>query len=122
MEDRPDTGSLPANVWTAGASARECLRYAAYPILLLSAVWLFASVLRFGWDRGQAIQLFLIGTIVYLAALERLIPHRTDWHPSGRELCWYAAYFGFTIFFAVLCQSFFAAVSGATPHPGPGRG
>ncbi|MYU47392.1 C4-dicarboxylate ABC transporter, partial [Streptomyces sp. SID7803] len=99
MEDRPYTGgSLPANAWTAGAAAREFLRYAAYPILLLSAVWLFTSVLRFGWDRGgRAVQLFLVGTIVYLAVLERLIPHRTDWHPSGRELCWYTAYFGFTM-------------------------
>ncbi|MFE2191092.1 C4-dicarboxylate ABC transporter, partial [Streptomyces olivaceus] len=86
----------------------------------MSAVWLFASVLRFGWDRGQAIQLFLIGTIVYLAALERLIPHRTDWHPSGRELCWYAAYFGFTMVGAVLGQSVVAAGGGAHPLPRPG--
>lgn len=120
MEDRPDTGSLPANAWTTGASARECLRYAAYPILLLSAVWLFTSVLRFDWDRGRAVQLFLIGTIVYLAALERLIPHRADWHPSGRELCWYAAYFGFTMAGAVLGQSVVAAVLAGTPVTGPG--
>ncbi|WP_030761865.1 sterol desaturase family protein [Streptomyces griseus] len=120
MEDRPDTGSPPTNAWTLGASARECLRYAAYPVLLLSAGSLFAEVLRLGWSRGGAVQYFLAGTIVYLAVLERLVPHRADWHPSGRELCWYAVYFVFTMAGAVLGQSVVAAVLAATPVAGPG--
>ncbi|MGW4699930.1 sterol desaturase family protein [Streptomyces sp. NPDC004285] len=117
MENRPGMGPLSAKSWVIGVFSREALRYAAYPVLALSAVWLFTSTLHYGWDRGQSVQFFLVGVILYLAALERVIPHRDDWHPSGRELCWYAAYFVFTMVGAVLAQAVVgvvvAAVSGA---------
>ncbi|MER8041794.1 sterol desaturase family protein [Streptomyces sp. NPDC094032] len=118
MENRPEMGSLPAKSWAMGTSLRGVLRCAAYPALALSAVWLFASTLRYGWDRGQAVQVFLVAVILYLAALERLIPHRADWHPSGRELCWYAAYFVFTMAGAVLAQTVVAVVVAAAARGG----
>ncbi|WP_329417668.1 sterol desaturase family protein [Streptomyces sp. NBC_01268] len=120
MENRPEMGSLSAKSRAIGASSREVLRYAAYPALALSAVWLFASTLRHGWDRGEAVQFFLVGVILYLTVLERLIPHRTDWHPSLRELCWYAAYFLFTMAGAVLAQAVVAVVVAAAPGAGLG--
>ncbi|MER6098902.1 sterol desaturase family protein [Streptomyces sp. NPDC001728] len=120
MENRPETGSPSAKSWAIAASSREVLRHVAYPILALSAAWLFASTLRYGWDRGKAVQFFLVGAILYLAVLERLIPHRSDWHPSVRELCWYAAYFVFTMAGAVLAQAVVAVVVAAAPGGGLG--
>ncbi|MEE1820200.1 sterol desaturase family protein [Streptomyces sp. SP18ES09] len=120
MENRPGMGPLSAKSWAIGDLSREVLRYAAYPILALSAVWLFASTLHYGWDRGQSVQFFLVGVILYLAALERVIPHRDDWHPTGREICWYAAYFVFTMAGAVLAQAVVGAVVAAVRGPGLG--
>ncbi|MFC9589836.1 sterol desaturase family protein [Streptomyces sp. NPDC056944] len=113
MENPTGMGPLPARSWAIGDFSREVLRHAAYPFLALSAVWLFVSTLHYGWDRGQSVQFFLVGVILYLSALERVIPHRDDWHPSGRELCWYAAYFVFTMVGAVLAQAAVGAVVAA---------
>lgn len=73
-------------------SARAVVRVSAYPVLLAGTVSVAAAALCFDWDPGRVSALFLLGVISYLAALERLIPHRRSWHPNAGEWRWYGIY------------------------------
>ncbi|MFF4820933.1 sterol desaturase family protein [Kitasatospora sp. NPDC001309] len=68
-------------------------RRLAHPLLLLGVLCTAVATLCFHWVPDQVSPLVLIAVICYLAVLERVIPYRTDWHPSGRELRWYGVYF-----------------------------
>ncbi|MFD0020012.1 sterol desaturase family protein [Streptomyces sp. NPDC058382] len=80
------------------------LRFLAYPLLLTATLLVAAGSLILHWDPGRVSPLFLVGTLLYLTALERLIPHRRDWHPSGPEWRWYGIYFLFTMVSSALAQ------------------
>ncbi|MFB6813502.1 sterol desaturase family protein [Streptomyces sp. NPDC056347] len=84
--------------------ARAVLRASAYPLLLVSTVAVGAVALQLDWDPGRVSPLFLIGVIVYLTALERLIPHERSWHPDAREWRWYGVYFLLTMAASAVAQ------------------
>ncbi|WP_335936127.1 sterol desaturase family protein [Streptomyces sp. PTD5-9] len=97
--------------------ARALLRVSAYPVLLLAAVSVGAAALRFGWRPDRVSPFFLIGTVAYLTALERLIPYQRSWHPSAREWRWYGVYFLLTMAASGLAQYLVTAtVSLLTPE------
>ncbi|MEU8509612.1 sterol desaturase family protein [Streptomyces brevispora] len=73
-------------------------------MLLAATVLVAAGSLILHWDPGQVSPLFLVGTLLYLTALERLIPHRRDWHPSSAEWRWYGVYFLLTMAASALAQ------------------
>ncbi|MFF2009538.1 sterol desaturase family protein [Streptomyces sp. NPDC058195] len=89
---------------TSAFSTRAVLRVSAYPFLLVSTVFVGAAALQLDWDPGRVSPLFLIGVIVYLTALERLIPHQRSWHPDIREWRWYGAYFLLTMAASAVAQ------------------
>ncbi|MFF2958816.1 sterol desaturase family protein [Streptomyces sp. NPDC057963] len=113
---QPDTG--PAS-WEGSAvrAARTVLRVSAYPFLLVATVSVATAALCLDWDPGRVSPLFLLGTLVYLAALERLIPYQRSWHPSPSEWRWYGIYFLLTMAASALAQYLVtAAVSVVTPE------
>src|SRR3954467_15960782 len=73
----------PAPESRAGALFRSFLRRPAHPLLLAAVVVCATAALTFSWDRGTVTFLFLLGTIGWLAAFERIIPFAPQWHPSG---------------------------------------
>ncbi|MFI5619768.1 sterol desaturase family protein [Streptomyces sp. NPDC051567] len=77
------------------------------------------ATLRHSYDPGRVSPLFLIGTMSYLAVLERLIPHRPDWHPSPRELGWYSAHFLLTMAGGALAQVLVSSVVSTLSPPRP---
>lgn len=110
-------GPLPRRA-APGALLRAALRIGAYPLLLLAAALSFAATLRFGWAPTIVGPAFLFSTIGYLAAVERVIPYRRDWHPTARELGWYGVYFLLTISGAGAAQSAVLALAAAVAGPG----
>ncbi|WP_229886462.1 sterol desaturase family protein [Streptomyces subrutilus] len=86
------------------ARSRRVLRHAAYPVLLSAFVSTTYCALSRQWDTGRTTQLFLLGSIGYLALLERLIPYETTWRPSRAEWGWYGAYFVLTMLGGSLAQ------------------
>lgn len=99
--------------------SRPVLCRAAYPILLLAVVSATVVTLRYHLDFGQISAFFLIGTVIYLAALERLIPYDRGWHPSRDEWGWYGVYFLLTLLGGGLAQLSVIAVVGAVSPPDP---
>ncbi|MER5744972.1 sterol desaturase family protein [Streptomyces sp. NPDC002225] len=91
-------------------SVRAVLRVSAYPLLLVSTVAVGAAALQLDWDPGLVSPLFLVGVIVYLTALERLIPYQRSWHPDAREWRWYGAYFLLTMVSSAVAQYLVTAV------------
>ncbi|MDX2937481.1 sterol desaturase family protein [Streptomyces ipomoeae] len=98
---------------------RILLRHAAYPALMATLVAVAIAALRLHWDLGRVSQLFLVGTIAYMALLEWLIPYEPEWAPSAREWGWYGVYFVLTMIGGALSQVPVAAVVrwAAPPHP-----
>ncbi|MFI1012540.1 sterol desaturase family protein [Streptomyces sp. NPDC020965] len=98
----------PVTVSTAGeksSAAKDRLRKAAYPVLLAAMVAVGAATLLLGWAPAQVSPLFTVGVLLYLTALERLIPYEPDWHPDRREWRWYGVYFLFTMVGSALAQA-----------------
>ncbi|MFJ1615221.1 MULTISPECIES: sterol desaturase family protein [unclassified Streptomyces] len=113
---QPDTG--PAS-WEGSVvrATRAVLRVSAYPFLLVATVSVATAALCLDWDPGRVSPLFLLGTLVYLAALERLIPYQRSWHPSPSEWRWYGVYFLLTMAASALAQYLVTAtVSVVTPE------
>ncbi len=80
-------------VGAGGIVAPRALRLVAYPLLLLAVVSVGAAALSLRWDPAVVSPLFLIGTLIYLAILEQLIPYERSWHPGKDEWRWYGVYF-----------------------------
>ncbi|MFE7520476.1 sterol desaturase family protein [Streptomyces halstedii] len=93
-------------------SLASLLRVTAYPVLLLAVVVVGVAALRLHWDPARVSPLFLVGTLVYLAVLERLIPYEREWHPGSDEWRWYGAYFVLTMAGSALAQLLVTATVG----------
>ncbi|MEV6162419.1 sterol desaturase family protein [Streptomyces sp. NPDC052052] len=85
-------------------SVHAGIRLLAYPFLLVATVLAATAALCFDWAPERVSPLFLIGTIAYLTALERLIPYQRAWHPSRREWRSYGVYFLLTAAGSALAQ------------------
>ncbi|MFI8436073.1 sterol desaturase family protein [Streptomyces sp. NPDC079020] len=109
-------GILSEFTWSA------VLRVAAYPFLLLVTVLVGASSLLLHWDLALVSPLFLIGTLIYLAVLEKLIPYQRDWHPSRAEWHWYGIYFLLTTVGSALAQLLVTTVVGMVSPARPALG
>ncbi|MBV2155598.1 sterol desaturase family protein [Kitasatospora sp. SUK 42] len=79
-------------------------RRLAHPLLLLGVLCTAVAALHFHWAPERVSPLALVAILGYLAVLERVIPYRTDWHPSRRELGWYSAYFLLSVMGGALAQ------------------
>ncbi|MDT0492842.1 sterol desaturase family protein [Streptomyces sp. NPDC012600] len=95
-----------------GISPASLLRAAAYPVLLLAVVLVGAAALVLRWDPAVVSPLFLVGTLVYLAVLEQLIPYDRSWHPGKDEWRWYGVYFLLTMAGSGLAQLLVTAAVG----------
>lgn len=95
------------------------MRRLGHPLLLLAVLSVVSATLRYHWNPSRVAPLFLVGTICYLATLERLIPYRTDWHPNARELRWYGVHFVLTMAGGALAQLLVTTLVGivSPPHP-----
>ncbi|ROQ59192.1 fatty acid hydroxylase family protein [Streptomyces sp. 840.1] len=103
-EGRADGCIRPARRLSNGFRQQRILRSLAYPLLLAATLGVASGSLILHWEPGRVSPLFLVGTLIYLAILERLIPHRRDWHPSGAEWRWYGVYFLLTMAGSALAQ------------------
>lgn len=83
---------------------RRVLGVLAYPALLTATLLVASATLVLDWNPEWVSPLFLAGTVLYLSVLERLIPHRRDWHPDRAEWRWYGVYFALTMAGSVLAQ------------------
>ncbi|WP_299534856.1 sterol desaturase family protein [uncultured Streptomyces sp.] len=83
---------------------RTLLRSAAFPLLFSATVAMAAGSLVLRWDPGTVSPLFLVFTLLYLAILERVIPHRRTWHPSRAEWRWYGIHFLLTMAASAVAQ------------------
>ncbi|WP_430477527.1 sterol desaturase family protein [Streptomyces sp. P11-1] len=99
-------------VGAVGIIAARVLRVVAYPLLLLAVVSVGAAALVLRWDPAVVSPLFLIGTLMYLAILERLIPYERSWHPGKDEWRWYGVYFLLTMAGSGLAQLLVTAAVG----------
>lgn len=95
-----------------GISPASVLRVTAYPLLLLAVILVGASALVLRWDPAIVSPLFLVGTLVYLAILEQLIPYDRTWHPGKEEWRWYGIYFLLTMAGSGLAQLLVTAAVG----------
>ncbi|MFT9785502.1 sterol desaturase family protein [Streptomyces rhizosphaericola] len=95
-----------------GIVAAPALRLVAYPLLLLAVVSVGAAALSLRWDPAVVSPLFLIGTLIYLAILEQLIPYERSWHPGKDEWRWYGVYFLLTMAGSGLAQLLVTAAVG----------
>ncbi|MBP2477891.1 sterol desaturase/sphingolipid hydroxylase (fatty acid hydroxylase superfamily) [Crossiella equi] len=82
----------------------------AYPILLLAVVGTATAAIAGGWELGQVNFAFLLGTIGYLALLERLIPYQRAWHPTRKEWGWYGIYFIITVLGGAIASLIVSAI------------
>ncbi|WP_411080227.1 sterol desaturase family protein [Streptomyces sp. cmx-18-6] len=108
-------GSAKGSGAEEGACAprpHSLLRSIAYPLLLLAVVLVGGASLLLEWDPARVSPLFLVGTLVYLAVLERLIPHDRNWHPGKDEWRWYGVYFLLTMAGSGLAQLLVTAAVG----------
>ncbi|GGY98964.1 hypothetical protein GCM10010327_31980 [Streptomyces nitrosporeus] len=92
---------------------------AAYPFLLLAVVAVGAAALSLNWDPAWVSPIFLIGTLTYLAALERLIPYDREWHPELDEWRWYGVYFFLTMAGSAMAQLLVTSAVGWISPPEP---
>ncbi|MFZ4278406.1 sterol desaturase family protein [Streptomyces rhizosphaericola] len=99
-------------VGAGGIVAPRALRLVAYPLLLLAVVSVGAAALSLRWDPAVVSPLFLIGTLIYLAILEQLIPYERSWHPGKDEWRWYGVYFLLTMAGSGLAQLLVTAAVG----------
>ncbi|MER5556140.1 sterol desaturase family protein [Streptomyces sp. NPDC002793] len=99
----------------------EILSVTAYPVLLLSVFSVSVAALSLGWNPEWVSPIFLGGTILYLALLERLIPYAREWHPRREEWRWYGVYFLLTMAGSGVAQWLVALVVGWIAPPEPGH-
>ncbi|PWS44035.1 C4-dicarboxylate ABC transporter [Streptomyces sp. ZEA17I] len=99
-------------VGAVGIVAARALRLVAYPLLLLAVVSVGAAALSLRWDPAIVSPLFLVGTLIYLAILEQLIPYERSWHPGKDEWRWYGVYFLLTMAGSGLAQLLVTAAVG----------
>ena len=71
---------------------RSALARWGYPVALAGAIVLFTTAARAGVDSGVAAYVAVLAGAVCVAALERLIPYRSDWRPAIADLGQDAAY------------------------------
>ncbi|MFJ4923688.1 sterol desaturase family protein [Streptomyces sp. NPDC088725] len=102
-----------------GSYSRSVLCRVAYPILLAAVGGVVMAALHWRWDPGEVSFLFLIGTIGYLAVLERVIPYERTWHPSRTEWGWYAVYFVLSMIGGALAQLLVSAALDRMAPPAP---
>ncbi|MEO3975585.1 sterol desaturase family protein [Streptomyces sp. CAU 1734] len=107
---------------SAFSSPRSFLRATAYPFLLAATVATGTAALCLHWEPALVSPLFLIGVLLYLTALERLIPHDRDWHPSRGEWRWYGCYFLLTMAGSALAQWLVTSAVGAASPEEPALG
>ena len=62
--------------------------YLIWPILLFGNGALVVSLLESGMNSGLALTIGIFSIIISMITVERLLPYRRDWHPSGKE--WFA--------------------------------
>lgn len=62
------------------------LRHLGYPLLLLAAVAVTAGAIVAELPLLDLLPPIFAGVIGSVLLLERLVPHRRDWHPTGREV------------------------------------
>ncbi|AOS63521.1 sterol desaturase family protein [Actinoalloteichus hymeniacidonis] len=98
---------------------RSILCHITYPIMLAAMVATAVSAVHYGWDFGRVNFAFLVGTIAFLALLERLIPYERDWHPSRREWGFYAIYVLLTMAGAGIAQLPVNALVSSVAMPEP---
>ncbi|GLF93196.1 sterol desaturase family protein [Streptomyces yaizuensis] len=108
--------ATPATGLWAGA----VLRAAAYPVLLAATAATGAAALVLGWPPALVSPAFLVGVLLYLGALERLIPYDRQWHPSRAEWRWYGVYFLLTMAGSALAQALVTLAVGALSPGGTG--
>ncbi|MFI8457095.1 sterol desaturase family protein [Kitasatospora sp. NPDC085464] len=85
-------------------------RRLAHPLLLLGVLCTAVATLHLHWAPDRVSPLVLVAVIGYLAVLERVIPYRTDWHPTRRELGWYSVYFVLSMVGGALAQGVVTAL------------
>ncbi|MCX4966577.1 C4-dicarboxylate ABC transporter [Streptomyces sp. NBC_00654] len=106
-------GILSEFTWSA------VFRVAAHPFLLVVTVLVGASSLLPHWDLPGVSPLFLMGTLICPAVLEKLIPYQRDWHPRRAERRWYGVCFLLTMAGSALAQLLVTTAVGtvAPMHP-----
>ena len=75
-----------------------------YPLLLLVVGGACAGAIIAELDLEQILIPFFMGIIVLLCVLERVMPYRAHWQPTGREVGRDAIYFFLGMFFGGLAQ------------------
>ncbi|MFE5858665.1 sterol desaturase family protein [Streptomyces sp. NPDC056500] len=113
----PDGEIAPVQAATRSTrSMGSVLQRMAYPALLATTVATGVVALARGWDPTRISPLFLMGVLLYLTALERLIPYNRAWHPSRSEWRWYGIYFLFTMVGSAVAQALVStAVAALSP-------
>lgn len=60
------------------------LRYGYFPLVLISAIGLFALAYTRGWNLEMAVLAITVGTLITTLIVERLLPFDADWNrPNG---------------------------------------
>ncbi|MGW0791278.1 sterol desaturase family protein [Streptomyces sp. NPDC002911] len=117
----PPRGNQAGGKRAAGNGRDAVLRATAYPLLVLAVVTVGAAALSLHWDPALVSPLFLVGTLVYLAVLERMIPYDREWHPGRDEWRWYGVYFCLTMAGSGLAQLLVTSAVGWISRPEPAR-
>jgi sterol desaturase/sphingolipid hydroxylase (fatty acid hydroxylase superfamily) len=86
------------------------LSYVAYPLLLLGAALTAQQALTRGWALGPVTFATVLGTMAYLALLERMLPYRDDWHPTRAEWGRDGLYFSMSLVVGALAQAALSAL------------
>lgn len=82
-----------------------------HPLLLIAAAALCAGVIVAGLELERMIVPIFFGLIVVLCGLERVLPYRRDWQPTGKEIGRDTAYLAQGIVFGGLAQALTGAVA-----------
>ncbi|MEW2351111.1 sterol desaturase family protein [Streptomyces sp. NPDC006684] len=98
---------------------RALLRFLAYPVLLVATVLVAGLALAQDWDPERVSPFFLMGVVLYLTALERLVPYERDWQPTAAEWRWYGIWFVLTMLASAFAQFLVTGLMTlvATGHP-----
>ncbi len=82
---RPDRSPEAATVDPPMRGPKGWVRYAVHPLLLGACAVLCAVAISAGADLQGLLPVVFIGLLVTLLLLERLMPFRRDWGPTGAE-------------------------------------
>lgn len=97
--------------------ARALISRLAYPLLMAGTVAVGVTSFHRGWDPGTVTPLFMMGTMAYLAVMERLIPYERAWHPTRGEWGLYAVYLVLTLLGGAIAQVMVVTVVLAVAPP-----